>query len=132
MDQKPRRVVPGHEAGALLTTCSSSFRPYLNHSTPDASRLVGLGYALLQQHGGIWKFIQCGSRFLSDVETRYVVIELELVAVVWAFKKCKMYLLGLPHFQLVVDHEPLVFILNDRTLDTIENPRIQRLKERIE
>ena len=65
-----------------------------------------------------------------DTETRYAVIELELVAVVWALKKCKMYPLGLPHFQLVVDHKPLVSILNDCILDTIENPRIQRLKER--
>ena len=109
--------------------------PVLAHFDPtlptalqtDASRFKGLGYAFLQQHGGIWNLIQCRSRFLSDAETRYAVIELELVAVVWALKKCKMYLLGFPHFQLVVDLKPLVSILNDRTLNTIENPRIQRL-----
>ena len=45
-------------------------------------------------------------------------------------KKCRMYLLGLPTFELVVDHKPLVPILDHRTLDAIDNPRIQRLKER--
>ncbi|XP_047501826.1 uncharacterized protein K02A2.6-like [Penaeus chinensis] len=67
----------------------------------------------------------------GDVETRYATIELELVAVVWAMMKCKYYLLGLPHFTLMTDHRPLVPILNSYTLDAIDNPRLQRLKEKI-
>ncbi|TRY79261.1 hypothetical protein TCAL_16089, partial [Tigriopus californicus] len=39
----------------------------------DASRLNGLGYAMLQKHGTgdnpQWKLVKCGSRFLSDAET---------------------------------------------------------------
>ena len=98
----------------------------------DASRLYGLGYALLQDHGGgQLKLIQCGSRFLTDTETRYATIELELLAVVWAMMKCKFYLIGLQHFSLVTDHRPLVPILNSYSLDAIENPRLQRLKEKI-
>ena len=43
----------------------------------DASRLYGLGYALLQDHGGgQLRLIECGSRFLTDTETSYATIEL--------------------------------------------------------
>ncbi|XP_045127688.1 uncharacterized protein LOC123514109 [Portunus trituberculatus] len=77
----------------------------------DASRLYGLGYALLQDH----------------VFHRAV----EMLAVVWAMGKTKFYLTGLQHFNLVTDHCPLVPILNSYSLDAIENPRLQRLKEKI-
>jgi hypothetical protein len=39
--------------------------------------------------------------------------------------------MGLPTFTLVVDHQALVAILNNYTLDPVENPKIQRLKERL-
>ena len=97
----------------------------------DASRLNGLGFALLQRHGEDWKLVQCGSRFLTDTETRYAVIEVELAAVLWAVRKCSTYLAGLPHFDLVVDHRPLVPILNSKLISEIENPRLQRMKEKL-
>ena len=46
-------------------------------------------------------------------------------------RKCRLYLLGLPSFQLVVDHQALVTILDKYTLDAVENPKLQRLKERL-
>jgi hypothetical protein len=98
----------------------------------DASRKNGLGYVLLQRQGDHWKLIQCGSRFVSDTESRYAMVELELLAVVWATKKCHLYLVGLPKFTLVVDHQPLVTILDRYTLDCVENPRLQRLKEKLQ
>ena len=109
---------------------------YFDYNLPtmlqtDASKLKGLGYALLQQHGNEWKLVQCQSRFLTDTETRYATVELEMLACVWAMRKCRMYLLGLPKFQLVIDHKPLLPIMNDYTLDAIENPRLQRLKEKV-
>ncbi|XP_068228046.1 uncharacterized protein [Palaemon carinicauda] len=97
----------------------------------DASRLHGLGFALLQKHGTDWKLTQCGSRFLSDVETRYSVIELEMTAVLWSIKKCHTYLAGLPHFDVVIDHRPLIPILNSKSLGEIENPRLQRMREKL-
>ena len=97
----------------------------------DASRLHGLGFALLQRHGENWRLIQCGSRFLIDTETRYAVIEVEMAAVLWAVKKCSTYLAGLPHFDLVIDHRPLVLILNCKLIGEIENPRLQRMKEKL-
>ena len=98
----------------------------------DASRLYGLGYALLQEHGhGHMRLVQCGSRFLTGTETRYATIELELLSVSWAMTKCCLYLLGLQHFTLMTDHRPLIPILNSYTLDAIEKPRLQRLKIKV-
>lgn len=58
-------------------------------------------------------------------------VELELLAVVWALKKCRSFLQGLQHFfKVITDHRPLIPILNDFTLDAVENPRLQRLKEK--
>lgn len=64
----------------------------------DASRLHGLGFALLQKQSDQWRLIQCSSRFLKDAETRYAVLELEPLAIFWAIRKCQMYLRGLPFF----------------------------------
>lgn len=47
--------------------------------------------------------VQCGSRFLIDTETRYATIELELLALVWAMSKCKFYLIGLQHLDVITD-----------------------------
>ena len=57
-------------------------------------------------------------------------VELELLAVVWALKKCRIFLQELPHFEVLVDHRPLLSKLNEFTLDAVENPRLQRLKEK--
>ena len=43
----------------------------------DASRIKGLGYALLQQQGSQLRLIQCGSRFVSDTESRYSITNLK-------------------------------------------------------
>ena len=96
----------------------------------DASR-QGLGFVLQQKTGDTWSLIQAGSRFLSDAESRYAIIELELLAVSWAIIKCNLFLAGLPHFTLITDHHPLIPILNSHRPDEIENPRLQRLKTKI-
>ena len=98
----------------------------------DASRKNGLGFVLRQADGeGRWRVIQAGSRFLSDAETRYATIELEALAVCWALQKCRLFVCGLPSVETLTDHRPLVPILNGKTLDEIENPRLQRLKLRM-
>ena len=76
----------------------------------DASR-KGLGFCLQQLHGSHWRLVSCGSRFLTSAESNYAMIELELLAIVWAVVRCKMFLQGLPMFTLVTDHRPLVSIL---------------------
>ncbi len=97
----------------------------------DASIKHGMGYALLQRHGTIWKLVECNSRWCTDPETRYAIVELELAAVEWAVRKCRLFLLGLPKFTLLVDLQPLVSILDRKTLDMVDNPKLQRLKERL-
>ena len=92
----------------------------------DAS-CQGLGYVLQQLHGDTWSLVQAGSQFLSDAESRYATIELELLAVMWAITKCRVFLADLQHFLVVTDHNLLIPILNNRRLDEIENPRLQRL-----
>ena len=96
----------------------------------DAS-YQGLGFVLQQKSNDSWKLIQAGSRFLSDTESKYAIIELELLAVSWAITKCHIFLAGLPHFTVITDHHPLVPILNTYRLDEIENPRLQRLRHKI-
>ena len=44
-------------------------------------------------------------------------------------KKCQYFLLGCEKFLLAVDHKPLLGVLNDKSLQEVENPRLQRLKE---
>ena len=139
----PRRAfvwTPDHDVAFEKVKEALTKPPVLAHFDPsrkivlqtDASRLYGFGYALLQlNQDGTSQLVQCGSRFLADEETRYSTIELELVAVVWGMIKCRYYLMGLPHFDVITDHRPLVPILNTYTLDAIENPRLQRLKEKI-
>ncbi|XP_068235531.1 uncharacterized protein [Palaemon carinicauda] len=117
-----------------IAATAQPLRPLMSpkRAFTDASRLYGIGYALLQDHSnGRLRLVQCGSRFLTDAESRYATIELELLAVVWAMSKCRLYLAGLQHFTLMTDHRPLIPILNHYTLDAVENPRLQRLKEKI-
>ena len=58
-----------------------------------------------------------GSHFLSDTESHYATVELELLAVAWAMQKCWLFHHGLPELEIVIDHQPLVPILNNYTLD---------------
>ena len=77
-----------------------------------------------------WNIVFAGSRFLNEAETRYAAVEGECLASSWAMNKCKHFLLGCENFILAVDHRPLLGVLNDKSLETIENPRLQRLKEK--
>ena len=72
-----------------------------------------------QRHGKTWKLVQSGSRFLSDAESRYAVIELEMAA------------RGLPHFEVVTDHRPLLPILNHKYIGEIDNTRLQRMRQKL-
>lgn len=74
--------------------------------------------------------MNASSRWCTDVELRYAIVELELASVEWAIRKCQLYLSGLPSFTVMVDHQELEAILDQYTLDTIENPKFQCLKER--
>ena len=76
----------------------------------DASRLHGLGFALIQRKDNLHFLIQCGSCSLTPTQQRYATIELECMAIQWAINKCEFYLRGLPTFDVLTHHRPLVGI----------------------
>ena len=101
----------------------------------DASRLNGLGFVLKQMNdNGIWQTVQAGSRFLSEAETRYAMVELELLAIVWASQKSRMFVEGLPRerFTIYTDHQPLLPIVTKYSLPQISNKRLQRLRMKLD
>ena len=75
--------------------------------TVDASR-KGLGAAVVQND----RVISYGSRALTDAETRYAQIELEMLAVVFAFDKFHKLLYGKSDVTVESDHKPLVSIMS--------------------
>ena len=110
--------------------------------TTDWSR-TGIGFALTQKHckcsgpsnpncgKGHWKLVHAGSRFTRTNEINlFSPTEGECLAAVFGLEKCRMYTLGCPNLLLAVDHQPLTGILNDRSLDSIQNPRLLKLKEK--
>ncbi len=97
----------------------------------DASRSYGIGYAVIQRGDNDEpRLIKCGSRSLNKHESNYSVTELELLATVWGVKHASFYLLG-GHFKILTDHKASISLLNHKTLDQIDNPRILRLKEKL-
>ena len=97
----------------------------------DASRLKGLGYALIQRDDNDQvRLIQCGSRSLIPAETRYAVVELECLAIQWAVQKCRHFLKGMSTFRVITDHRPLVGVFQ-KPLHDIENARIQKYREKL-
>ena len=96
----------------------------------DASRLHGMGFALIQIKKGNMRLIQCASSSLTPTHQRYAVCELECMAVQWANKKSDFYLRGLPHFEIWTDHKPLVAVLS-KGLNNLDNPRLMRFREKI-
>ena len=98
----------------------------------DASRLHGLGYVMAQRkHNGDLTIVQCGSRSLTDAESRYSVTELELLGVVYAVKHCKFFLKYAPKaLSIITDHRPLIGILA-KPLGKIDNGRLLRLREKL-
>ena len=101
---------------------------------------TGIGFHLLQKNCNCqdltpvccktgWSTVLAGSRFTNQAEARYAPIEGECLGAAWAMKKCQYFLLGCEKFLLAVDHKPLLGVLNDKSLQEVENPRLQRLKE---
>lgn len=116
--------------------CSSAvvqpFNPELTTELlTDASRLHGLGYALIQRDSNSRpRLIQCGSCSLTPAQRNYATIELECSAIVWAISKCDFYLRGMASFSIITDHRPLLGIF-EKPLSAFSNDRLQRMRERL-
>ena len=101
----------------------------------------GIGYLLLQKHCPCtttssptccetgWKLIFAGSRFTNPSEHDYSPTEGEALAVSWGLAHSKIFTLGCPKLIVSSDHKPLLGLLNDRDLSSIESIRLRTLKE---
>ena len=96
----------------------------------DAARCSGLGYMLLQKKDGKNRIIQAGSFAMTPTQTRYAVIETEMLGIVRAIQKCSYYLQGSPKFKVITDHKPLIGIFK-KPLGDIENNRLLRLRMKV-
>ena len=114
--------------GPLVLRNFDSERP--TRLETDASR-TGLGFGLLQEDPVTrnWHLIQCGSRALTDAESRYAVCELEMLAICWSLIKCRHWVLGYDGLEVVTDHSALVQVFS-KDCSTITNPRLRRFRER--
>ena len=106
----------------------------------------GIGFVIMQKHCNCvndindqsilncckqgWRLAFCHSRHLEQNEQEYAPIEGEALAVCWALKKARLFLLGCPHFEVIVDHIPLLKIFGDKCLNDILNPRLFDFKEK--
>jgi hypothetical protein len=74
--------------------------------------------------------VLAGGRFCNSAETRYSPTEGEATACAEGLRDTKYYTLGCRDLYIATDHLPLVGILGDRNLDSIDNPRLVRIKEK--
>ena len=85
--------------------------------------IKGLGACLLQDG----KPVYYASRAISKAEKNYVAIELESLAIAWAFEKLHHFIYG-KKFKLQTDQKPLATILNRS--QNASTPRLQCLLNR--
>ena len=71
-----------------------------------------------------------GSSFNSPAESNYAPIKGECFGVTSALHKSRYYSLGCDKLLVGMDHKQLLGVLNDRSLESIDNPRLIRLKEK--
>lgn len=111
-DETHTAAINNGKAALTLPTVLAFYEPGLEtRLKTDASRTKGLRNTLWQHDNGTWKLVQCSSWFINGTESRHTMIKLELLAAAWAIKKFHVYLASQP-FTVIVDHQPLVLILN--------------------
>ena len=121
----PNRVVWTDSCQRALEDIQYKMNRNLKLSLPDLSKTffvqtdaskIGLGCVLLQDHGGLRPCLFL-SRRLLERETRYSTIERECLGVVWSLQKLSRYLLH-REFQLMTDHRPLIYIQENRSINS--------------
>ena len=127
---------PEHQAAFDAVKAAMAHNMKLNFFDPsmrielltDASRINGLGYALLNRDENDKPYlIQCGSRSLTGAESRYATIELEFCCILWSITKCRHFLIGSPRFTVVTDHRPLLGIMS-KPMHEVANNRLLNIK----
>ena len=95
--------------------------------TVDAAKGCGTSVTLWQkQKDQTWRAVTHHSRTFSKPEKNYSQIEAESLGVLFGITRNRLYLYGLPHFEVETDHKPLVTLYSE----TRKNcpPRIERHK----
>ena len=87
--------------------------------TDASSRAIGA--VLLQQRDGLLRPVQFAGRKLLDRETKYCIMELECLAIVFGCSHFQRYLMG-TQFVVQTDHKPLAFLKQNKS----KNARIFR------
>ena len=77
-----------------------------------------------------WKPISYASRFLTELEAKYSINELELLAVVWSVEHFKNYVYGVP-FGIVSDHKALQSVLKSNKGNKTYSSRLTRWVDRL-
>ena len=95
----------------------------------DASK-QGLGAVLQQCEENKWKPISCASRFLSELESKYSINELELLAVVWSVEHFKDFVDRVA-FGIVSDHKALQTVLKSNKGNKTFSSRMTRWVDRL-
>jgi len=92
-------------------------RDKVNMCEGDTSS-YGIGSVLMQDHGGgRMKPVAFCSRMLTPADQRYVHIEKECLATVWACETFDRFLYGLAEFKMLTCHKPLVPLINAIYID---------------
>ena len=100
----------------------------------------GLGFLVTQKHCECslenaprcceegFKTVFAGSKKCSYAESRYLTTEGEALGIIWSLEKARMFTLGCPNLLIMMDHQPLISILGDKSLADI--PRLYRFKKK--
>ena len=67
---------------------------------------------------------------VPDRGENYAIIELEALAIVWAIKKAKFYLRGMPHFDVITDHRSRMGVFS-KSLTQLDNHHLTRIREKV-
>ena len=101
-----------------------------NILTTDEST-KGLGATLWQrQKDGNFKPVGFASRFLSDTEKKYAIIDLELLAVVWELKHSRLHIYGQQN-KLLTDHQTLEQLIKRNRSNKTYSARLTRWLDRL-
>ena len=90
----------------------------------DASK-SGLGAVLQQEEKGEWKPLSFASRFLTELEAKYSIKELELLAIVWSVEYFRNYVYGVK-FKIKPDHKALATVLKGHKGNKTYSSRLTR------
>ena len=95
------------------------------------SRIHGIGFVLMQNPNAEGKdqLIMYRSRCLTKEKADYATMELEVLAILYAFRTCKLHLQNLEQFKVKTTYRPLQGVFQHHMHD-MDNGRLLRIREK--